>query len=399
MVGSGLNLRALRIPSLGGALERASCRRVDRLEAELVGPIGRIDACETGYALARAGAWGPVPRREIETSQEKEPLGAALGHVNPVFSAIRDGDVNPNPPPLPDAGALSRHVKATARFLKADLAGICELPSWTVYARDWSRDPVTCDHRYAIVLASAWDYETMDASTGDDWISLAESNLVYNQSALIACTLAAYIRDLGYPARAHFQGTYEPPCYDVVVTPLLLLAGLGEFSRAGWALHPVFGGRFKASVVTTDMPLLPDQPIAFGLQEFCRICKRCSRECPSHAISDADRMVPRNGYLAYEFDAERCTKYRIMNRNGAWCGKCVKVCPWTKPEGLTHDLVRFAIARTPRADRLWSALDEWLGYGQARPERQWWLELERTVDGLRAPRGSRRNDAWAHPSG
>ncbi len=305
--------------------------------------------------------------------------------------------MNARPAPLPDAAALSRHIKAAARFLKADLAGVCELPQWAVYARDWTRDPVVCEHRYAIVLASEWDYETMDASRGDDWISLAESNLAYNQSALIACSLAAYIRDLGYPARAHFQGTFDPPCYDVVVTPLLLLAGLGEFSRAGWALNPLLGGRFKASVVTTDLPLLPDAPVDFGLQEFCRACKRCARECPSHAISDSDHTAPRNGYLAYEFDPERCGKYRIMNRNGAWCGRCVKVCPWNKPAGLTHDLVRLAIARAPRTDALWIDLDERLGYGRPRPERQWWLDLERTEGGSSVPPESAQNDAWAHP--
>ncbi len=93
--------------------------------------------------------------------------------------------------------------------------------------------------------------------------------------------------------------------------------------------------------------------------------------------------MPHNGYLAYEFDPERCGKYRIMNRRGAWCGRCVKVCPWTNPSGLVHDLVRLAAARAPRTDPLWVALDEWLGYGRPRPDRQWWLDLERTADGFR----------------
>jgi reductive dehalogenase len=391
-----VDARDLKPPSLRRQLRRHACRPVARPTIVRTGPIERFDARQMGYARARAGDWGPVLQREIETSQAKEPLATALRDVNRVFPAIRDGEVNPRKAPLPERAALSRHIKAAARFLKADIAGICELPQWAVYSRDWVRDPIVCDHRYAVVLVSEWDFGTMDASRGDDWISLSESHMAYNQSALISCTLAAYVRDLGYPARAHFQGA-GTPCYDVLVTPLLLLAGLGEFSRAGWALNPLLGGRFKASVVTTDLPLEPDAPIDFGLQAFCRACKRCARECPSRAISDADHMVPRNGYMAYEFDPERCGKYRIMNRNGAWCGTCVKVCPWNKSAGLTHELVRFAIARAPRTDALWIDLDERLGYGRPRPERQWWLDLERTEDGFRVPRRSARNDAWERP--
>jgi len=387
---SRFDIRALPRPGLAAALRRAATRETaGLLTAQVTGPVARIDARQSGYALARAGAWGAVAQHEIESSQTKEPLAAALGTVNAVFPALRDGAVHPARAPLPAAEELSAHIKSAARFLKADLVGICELPSWAVYARDWARDPVVCDHRYAVVLVSSWDYDSMAASSGDDWISLAESNLAYNQSALIACSLAEYIRGLGYPARAHFQGTFDPPCYDVVVTPLLLLAGLGEFSRAGWALNPLLGGRFKASVVTTDLPLQPDAPVDFGLQEFCRVCKRCAQECPSRAISDADVMTPRNGYLAYAFDPERCTKYRIMNRDGAWCGRCVKVCPWTKSEGLTHDLVRLAIARLPRTDPLLVKLDGWLGYGQPRPQGQWWLSLERTAEGFRHARQAR----------
>jgi hypothetical protein len=111
------------------------------------------------------------------------------------FAGLRDGDVYPQPAPLPEPAALSDHIKAATRFLKADLAGICELPQWAVFARDWARDEVVCDHRFAIVLASEWDYNTTDASTGDDLICLAEEDLAYNQSALIACSLAAYIRE------------------------------------------------------------------------------------------------------------------------------------------------------------------------------------------------------------
>ncbi len=157
---SRLDIRALRRPGLAAALRRASTRGAPgRLTAEVTGPVARIDARRTGYALARAGAWGPDVRREIESSQAKEPLAAALGTVNGVFPALRDGAVHSTRAPLPGPAELSAHIKSAARFLKADAAGVCELPQWAVYARDWARDPVVCEHRYAVVLISSWDYD------------------------------------------------------------------------------------------------------------------------------------------------------------------------------------------------------------------------------------------------
>ena len=76
--------------------------------------------------------------------------------------------------------------------------------------------------------------------------------------------------------------------YQVVLPPILLWAGLGEMCRIGDVVfNPFLGPRFKAAVVTTDLSLLPDKPIDFGLQNFCRRCKKCARECPAQAISHA----------------------------------------------------------------------------------------------------------------
>lgn len=125
-------------------------------------------------------------------------------------------------------------------------------------------NPVECNHEFAIVIAIDQDYRTMKSSRGDDWISCSQSFLGYNTSGFIACTMASYIRRLGYPARAHFEGG-PWATYQMAVTPLLLLAGIGEISPAGIVLNPFLGTRFKASVVTTDLPLEPDKPVDFGL--------------------------------------------------------------------------------------------------------------------------------------
>jgi len=91
---------------------------------------------------------------------------------------------------------------------------------------------------------------------------------------------------------------------------------------------------------------------------------------------------------------ERCTKYRLMNQNGAYCGRCVKVCPWNKPKGLCHDFVRRTIRSTPRLNPMWVKLDEWWGYGKQHPALKWWFDLEEAGGHHRIPPRSPDNALW-----
>ena len=145
-------------------------------------------------------------------------------------------------------------------------------------------------------------------------------------------------------------------------------------------LNPFLGARFKASVVTTDLPLLPDKPIDFGLQKFCSVCKKCAIECPANAISMGDKVMY-NGYETWRLDVERCTKFRVTNQAGVQCGRCIKVCPWNKPSGWTHNMVRRMIRHTPFMDRIIVKMDDIWGYGKQNTREKWWFDLEE-IDGI-----------------
>jgi len=107
-------------------------------------------------------------------------------------------------------------------------------------------------------------------------------------------------------------GTLDATCkgshamnYQVVVPPILLWSGIGKMSRMGdVVLNPFLGPRFKAAVVTTDMPLEIDRPIDFGLQDFCSKCGRCAEMCPSQAISYGDKKM-HNGYEKWWLDLDQ----------------------------------------------------------------------------------------------
>jgi reductive dehalogenase len=351
-------------------------KRVDKPTTKITGGVARFDAREQGFSRANRGDFGPAAQRERARFIAKYPLGASLSRMTMLMSTALDGEVAAHKAPIPnDPKAMSHHIKQLGYFLRADIVGICELPRYAVYSHDAAGREITLDHKYAIVVVVDQDYETMLGSTGDDWISGSQSFLGYSSTALISCVMADYIRRLGYPARAHNAAGYQ-----LVVVPLLLLAGIGEMSRAGIVLNPFLGTRFKAAVVTTDLPLEPDRPVDFGLQEFCEKCLKCAAECHSKAIP-AGGKVMHNGYETWHFNAEQCAKYRVINPRGSSCGRCIKVCPWNKPEGRTHDTVRWLVRHAPGLDKLIVKMDDVRGYGKADRRYQWWFDME-DVDGV-----------------
>jgi reductive dehalogenase len=296
----------------------------------------------------------------------------AMGKVTQTQATVHDGDVASDIAPLPeDLQEVADHIKATCYFLDADVVGICEIPDFAWYSHDIDGNPITPIHKYAIVLLIDQGFETMEASSGDDWISGAQSFRAYLKGSTIACTVAGYIRELGYPARAHTNSDSE-----VLHNPLTILAGLGELSRIGEVvLNPFLGPRFKTAVITTDLPMAVDQPIDFGLQDFCGKCRKCARECPCGAISFGDKVMF-NGYEMWKPDVEACTRYRVTNPNGSACGRCMKMCPFNKKGLMQHRLALWVAIRMAPLRKLLIWLDDALGYGKRNPLWKWWLDLE-----------------------
>jgi 3-chloro-4-hydroxyphenylacetate reductive dehalogenase len=370
----------------------STIRRVERPTTKIIdNEVPRVDERESGFNKASRGDYGAFLAKERARFVMKHPLSAALMQMQTHLRDIVDGVVASQRAPLPeDPAALSRHIKETAYFLRADSVGICALPPYAVYSHGYPKgEPIDLRHKYAIAILIDQDYHTARTSSGHDWISNSMSFMSYSASGFIACILADYIRRLGYPARAHHARNYQ-----VVLPPILLWAGLGEMSRIGdCVLHPFLGPRFKAAVVTTDLPLIPDKPIDFGLQDFCSKCKKCARECPSGALTDGGKVM-HNGYERWPTDTRKCTTMRIGNQHGSCCGTCIKVCPWNKPRTPFHRAVGWLMRRSGTARSLAIAGDDMMGYGKPHPEDQWWLDLEE-VDGIiRIPKKRTGKNLW-----
>lgn len=317
----------------------------------------------------------------------KYPLSAAQTDVALYLGALKDNEVANSKAPIPeDPLVLSRHIKRVGYFLKADIVGICQVPEYAIYSHDSRGNPVAINYKFAIILVMRKEYNTVRSSTGHDWIGDSISFQAYQHLALVAQTMANYIRRLGYPASAQ-----HPPSragrYQVIIPPLLLWAGIGELSRAGIILNPFLGLSYKAAAVLTDLPLIPDKPVDFGLQDFCKLCKRCALLCPSKAIPLGEKVMY-NGYETWKLDERRCVSFQGMNPKGTFCNTCVKVCPWTRPNTLPHNLVRWLVQHSALAQRLAIRVEDVLGHEKRNPRDKWWFDLEEVDGFLQIPPGN-----------
>ena len=163
-----------------------------------------------------------------------------------------------------DPAKNSQAIKSLSYHLGADLTGICEIPEYAWYSHGPDGKAIEMRHKYAIVMLIDQGYDTMEGASGDDWISGCQSMRGYIRGAEIAGIMADFLRANGADSRPQTNADSH-----VLQIPLVLLAGLGELSRIGeLVLNPFVGPRFKSVVVTTNLPLIADQPIDFGLQEF-----------------------------------------------------------------------------------------------------------------------------------
>jgi len=149
-------------------------------------------------------------------------------------------------------------------------------------------------------------------------------------------------------------------------------------------LNPFVGPRFKSGILTTNMPLAPDMPIDFGMQDFCNKCLKCARECPVTAIPFGDKIMF-NGYEIWKPDVEKCARYRITNAAGSMCGRCMKTCPFNL-EGVMAEKPFLWSAMNLPFTRKWIAdLDDKVGNGKINPVKKWWWDLDTGEDGNIVP--------------
>jgi ferredoxin len=353
---------------------RAQMGKVDQPTTRIVSEPERFDQGETVFARAFRGELGGrvsmIPSEDVFSRifiLGPRPENSFTVHM---FGAT-DGPVNPERVDVSDPGAMSQRIKEVGKFLGADLIGISELNQAYAYSHSMVRlegakqgPEVELGHRYAISVGVQMDYHKIKASPS--YIDAAETGLAYSKVAKTVCQLAAYIRELGYPARAHHVAHEQ-----VLHVPIAVDSGLGELGRLGFLITKDFGPRLRLGTVTTDLPLAPDRPVDIGIQDSCEKCRKCATNCPSQSIPTEGKTLVR-GAEKWQIRPDLCYHFWHSNptKHGP-CAVCIKVCPWNKPPKWYHVAAAWVASHSSLARTLLLWLDDLLYGNRPRYKVKW----------------------------
>ncbi len=271
-----------------------------------------------------------------------------------------------------DPKKLTRIIKQVARANGAALVGIAKLNRDWIYSHDREGKPNNIPEHMnnVVVMAIEMDYSAIQTSPAQP-SGFATGN-AYSRMAFAQATVAEFIRQLGYDAIPAGNGVARS-------VPLAIDAGLGEFGRHGLLITEKYGSRVRICKVFTDMPLNHDKPVKFGVQKFCRVCKKCANLCPSQSISHADNPTwtgktksNNHGILKWYVNVETC--YSFWVNNGGDCSNCITSCPFTKSTHWSHKIVRFFIKHFPIFNKIWVKLDDIFGYGKQKDPKEFWSD-------------------------
>jgi ferredoxin len=361
-----------------GRYEMERIRRVDEpTTLVLRDAIQRVPKRADLFSRALAGDLGEKPAQERRRFAVKHPLAFAMTPLIRNMVPLQGGREPLAGSDLADAKRNAEAIKALGYYMGADLVGICRAEPWMYYSHgDEAGEPIAPYHPYAVVMLIDQGFETMEGSSGDDWVSGAQSMRAYMRGAHLAGVMAAHLRRLGHSSRVHSNAYSE-----LLHLPAMLMAGLGEMSRIGeLVLNPFIGPRSKSVVFTTDLPLEVDRPIDFGLQDVCNQCRKCARECPCNAIPFGPKVMF-NGYEIWKPDVEKCGRYRLTNAKGSACGRCMKTCPYNREDLVESEKLLWLSIEVPQSRRALIEYDDASGGGARTAVTRWWLDLE-IVDGV-----------------
>lgn len=345
-------------------------REVDRptYEKYIVGPVERFDRRRSAFlALEPDNPFGEEFRKTFKARTGHDNFTEPLpyGELEPedrICQSMRLAGSRlcqkylpktfPVTPPegrveVSDKAWMSRLIKKVGLMFGADMVRITKLD------QRWVFQGIEISHPYAIVAVVHHFPSLLD--TAPSHLAGLSTGNAYSRLKFITTQLADFISGMGYDAAYRETLHWNP---EMLMVPIALDAGVGEFGRTGRVLSPEFGINIRLKAVTTDLPLEVDKPISFGVHEFCMACENCAKYCPANAVpfgppteEPPNPIFYNRGVKKWFVKADRCLTFWSVNKK-KWntCGgRCISVCPWNKPINLLHNTVRSMAVRSPGA--------------------------------------------------
>jgi reductive dehalogenase len=357
----------------------------------VVDTVVNVDPEQTPHPKVRRGEVSKALFNYTRNSVAVDPLG----RTNSPFRSRDDGNyftaslrkaaaggINPQRTRVDDPAAMARHIRRVGRYLGADIVGIGKAHPALLYGGTLSNDgysdgrPASSEtpqelcrkYPYVIVTPVAWDYELAQAHRHHIGDAAYDTTLM--QTILVLTALERYINELGYTA---LRGKVNPQA-------AALVAGVGELGRNGLIITEKYGARVHLNdAILTDLPLEPGRAIDLGVDDFCKICRKCAETCPTNSITFEGKQIF-NGVEKYKINWQTCYKLRpLVAEHWNVCLTCSTVCPYTKPNVWWRTLAVRTLTTTPRRlrpvvvhvlkwidDQVWGKTANkrvrWLGY-------------------------------------
>jgi ferredoxin len=226
------------------------------------------------------------------------------------LEAAATGDLPPTGEPDPSVD-FTASVREKARELGFGEVGFTHYDRRYTFAskKPWAK------FSNVICLAVEQDYDV--TQTIPSLEAEVEHFDTYAYGAGLEMELGDHIRSLGYRAQVH-----SPLDNSGMHIPLFINAGLGQLGANGQLLSPHFGSRARLMVITTDGPLVHDEPVDYGINKFCEQCQVCVERCPARAL--VREKVWWRGAKKNKLVYDRCRPIMTIYEG---CGVCMKVCP------------------------------------------------------------------------
>jgi ferredoxin len=195
--------------------------------------------------------------------------------------------------------------------------------------------------QYALVAIQEMDKDKI--ATAPDLDAGEEVLAVYNSLGLAVNDIARWMRkQFGLRCQAN-----HPLGGLVSTVPLAIKAGMGWAGRNGLLITPEYGQRQRIAPIFVEAPIFAftDSDEHRWIEEYCALCHRCQKACPTGAILEekiaGTANIPGVGIVKTGIVREKCYPYFNATLG---CSICVSVCPFSRANG-TYGMLRKAVER------------------------------------------------------